>query len=169
MKKPKLPADSAERPLSVLKAPWLLAYRYLGVRIQRSLPYFQDLGVTMQRAALKISLQSYVSMMLLLSGVSTVASFGITVGVLVIIRIGVGLAIMFSFGIALLLGVAVFSLLYFMPSLLASTRRRKMDFELPYVASHLSILAAAGIPPRACSCYSKTPEQLPRLHPTRMR
>lgn len=147
MKKPKLPADSAEKPLSVLKAPWLLAYRYLGLRVQRSLPYFQDLGVTMQRAALKISLQSYVSMMLLLSGVSSIFSFGITAGVLVIIRIGVGLAVMYGLGIGLLLGVAVFSLLYFLPSLLASGRRKKMDLELPYVASHLSILAASGIPP----------------------
>lgn len=147
MKKPKMPADSAEKPLSVLKAPWILAYRYLGLRIQRSLPYFQDLGITMQRAALKISLQSYVSMMVLLSGMSTIVSFGIITSVLLIIKVGVGLAVMYSFGIGLLLGVAVFSLLYFLPSLLATTRRKKMDLELPYVASHMSILAAAGIPP----------------------
>jgi flagellar protein FlaJ len=147
LKKPKLPADSAEKQLSILKAPWLLAYRYLGQRVQRSLPYFQDLGITMQRAALKISLQSYVSMMLLLSGMSTIVSFGIITSVLLIIKVGVGLAVMYSFGIGLLLGVAVFSLLYFLPSLLATTRRRKMDLELPYVASHMSILAAAAIPP----------------------
>ena len=147
MKKQKLPADSAEKPLSVLKAPWLLAYRYLGLRVQKSLPYFKDLGITMQRAALKISLQSYVSMMLMLSGVSTIVSFGMIASVLIIIRVGVGLALLYSFGVGLLMGVAVFSLLYFLPSLLASTRRKKMDLELPYVASHMSILAAAGIPP----------------------
>jgi len=147
LKKTKPPPDSAEKPLSVLKAPWLLAYRYLGRRIQTSLPYFQDLGVTMQRAALKISLQSYVSMMILFSGASTLVSFSIIVSVLVIIRVGAGLAVMYGFGIGLLLGVAVFSLLYFLPSLLAMTRRKKMDLELPYVASHMSILAAAGIPP----------------------
>jgi len=147
LKKTKPPADSAEKPLSVLKAPWLVAYRYLGRRIQTSLPYFQDLGVTMQRAALKISLQSYVSMMILFSGTSTLVSFSIIVSVLVIIKVGAGLAVMYGFGIGLLLGVAVFSLLYFLPSLLAMTRRKKMDLELPYVASHMSILAAAGIPP----------------------
>ena len=147
MKKQKLPADSAEKPLSALKAPWLLAYRYLGQRIQTSLPYFQDLGLTMQRAALKISLQSYVSMMLLLSGMSTLISFSVIASVLIIIRIAVGLAVLYSFGMGLLMGVAVFSLLYLLPSLLASTRRKKMDLELPYVASHMSILAAAGINP----------------------
>jgi flagellar protein FlaJ len=41
----------------------------------------------------------------------------------------------------------VFGLLYLVPALLASNRRKKMELELPYVASHMSILAAAGIPP----------------------
>jgi flagellar protein FlaJ len=140
-------ADATEKPLSVLKAPWLLAYRYLGQRIQRTLPYFKDLGFTMQRAGLKISLQSYVSMTLLLSGFSFVMSFAITSSILIIVRAVVWLALVFAFGIGILFGVLVFSVLYFMPSLLASTRRKRMELELPYVASHMSILAAAGIPP----------------------
>jgi flagellar protein FlaJ len=101
----------------------------------------------MQRAALKISLQSYVSMILLLAGISTIVSFSIIVSVLAIVRVAVWLAIVYGFGFGLLLGVAVFSILYFLPSLLASNRRKRMELELPYVASHMSILAAAGIPP----------------------
>jgi pilus assembly protein TadC len=140
-------ADATEKPLSVLKAPWLLAYRYLGQRVQRTLPYFKDLGFTMQRAGLKISLQSYVSMTLLLSGFSFVMSFAITSSILIIVRAVVWLALVFAFGIGILFGALVFSVLYFMPSLLASTRRKRMELELPYVASHMSILAAAAIPP----------------------
>jgi flagellar protein FlaJ len=147
LKKTKLAADSAEKTPSVLKAPWLLAYRYLGERVQKALPYFQDLGVTMQRAALKISLQSYVSMMLLLSGMSTIVSFAMTASILIIVRVAAWLALVYAFGFGLLLGAFVFSILYFAPSLLASTRRKRMDLELPYVTSHMSILAAAGIPP----------------------
>jgi flagellar protein FlaJ len=147
LKKTKLAADSPEKTPSVLKAPWLLAYRYLGERVQKALPYFQDLGLTMQRAALKISLQSYVSMMLLLSGMSTIVSFALTASILIIVRVAAWLALVFAFGFGLLLGAFVFSILYFAPSLLASTRRKRMDLELPYVASHMSILAAAGIPP----------------------
>jgi archaellum biogenesis protein FlaJ (TadC family) len=147
LKKIKLTADSAEKTPSVLKAPWLLAYRYLGERVQKWLPYFQDLGVTMQRAALKISLQSYVSMMLLLSGMSTIVSFAMTASILIIVRVAAWLAVVYAFGLGLLLGAFVFSVLYFAPSLLATTRRKRMDLELPYVASHMSILAAAGIPP----------------------
>jgi len=147
LKRPKPAADSTEKPPPILKAPWLLAYRYLGGRIQRTLPYFQDLGIKMQRAAMKVSLQSYVSMMLLLAGISAITSFAIMASLLIVIRVVVSLALAYSFGVALLLGTTVFSLLYFLPSLFAMSRRRKMDLELPYVASHMAILAAAGIPP----------------------
>jgi flagellar protein FlaJ len=148
LKTPKKAAtDSTEKPLSSLRAPWLLAYRYLGRRVEKSLPYFQDLGVTMQRAGLKIGLQSYVSMTLLLAGVSTILSFAIITTILLIVRVVAWLAAIYAFASGILLGALVFSILYFLPSLLASTRRKRMELELPYVASHMSILAAAAIPP----------------------
>lgn len=139
--------EGPEKPLSALKAPWLLAYRYLGTKAQRFMPYFTDLGPTMQKGALKISLQSYVSMLILLSGTSTIVSF-IIVAIIVLVAGAVWwLALVYAFGSAILLGAMVFGILYFLPSLLASSRRKRMDNELPYVASHMSILATAGIPP----------------------
>ena len=141
------PGVLAEKQVSILKTPWLLAYRYLGIRIQRTLPYFTDLGLTMQRAALKISLQSYVSLVFFLSGTSFFVSFGITTVLVVFSGSMIWLALLYSFGVGILIGAMVFALLYFLPSLLASSRRKRMELELPYVASHLSILAAAAIPP----------------------
>jgi flagellar protein FlaJ len=148
MKKPKKAATKAvDKPLSVLKAPWLLAYRYLGNQIQGTLPYFTDLGATLQKAALKISLQSYVSMMVLLSALSWAVSGVLTGSLTAYAGAPIWLALVYAFGIATLLGAMVFGLLYVVPVLLASNRKKKMDLELPYVASHMSILAAAGIPP----------------------
>jgi len=148
MKKPKQAATQAvDKPLSVLKAPWLIAYRYLGARTQGALPYFVDLGPTLQKAALKISLQSYVSMMILLSALSWAVSAVLTGSLTVYAGAPIWLALVYAFGVATLLGTMVFGLLYLVPVLLASNRRKKMDLELPYVASHMSILAAAGIPP----------------------
>ncbi len=139
--------EAAEQIPSVLRAPWLLAYRYLGLKIQKYLPYFAETGVTMQKAAIKISLQSYVSMLFLLSGVSTIVSFVIVATLVAVAGGAAWLAILYAFGSAIGLGAFVFAILYFLPSLLASSRRKRMDLELPYVASHMSILAAAGIPP----------------------
>jgi flagellar protein FlaJ len=139
--------QASDKPLSLLKAPWLLAYRYLGVRIQRTLPYFADLGTTLQKAALKISLQSYVSMMIFLAATSWVVSVVITGSLAAYAGAAIWLALIYAFGVATLFGTMVFGLLYLVPALLASNRRKKMELELPYVASHMSILAAAGIPP----------------------
>jgi flagellar protein FlaJ len=140
-------SQGTDKSLSIFKTPWLLAYRYLGARIQRTLPYFGDFGGTLQKAALKISLQSYVSMMVLLSGVSWVASGVVTASLVALAGAPIWLAIVYAVGVATLFGAMVFGLLYVVPTLLASNRRKKMDLELPYVASHMSILAAAGIPP----------------------
>lgn len=141
------PENGPEKPLSVLKAPWLLAYRYLGTKIQKALPYFADLGPTMQKAALKISLQSYVSMLILLSATSTIVSFAIVATIVTVLGAEVWLALVYALGAGILLGAMVFSILYFLPNLLASSRRKRMELELPYVASHMSILATAGIAP----------------------
>jgi flagellar protein FlaJ len=139
--------ELAEKSLSSLRAPWLLAYRYLGFRIQRYLPYFTDLGDTLQKAALKISLQSYVSMMVLLSGVSLIFSSIVSGGLAIFAGSQIWLALLYAVGVGVLFGTIVFSILYFLPSLMAASRRKRMDLELPYVTSHMSILASAGIPP----------------------
>ena len=64
-----------ESTLSAFRAPWLLAFQYLGTRLQKYLPYFTDLGSNMQKGGLKISLHSYVSLMALLSAVSLLQVF----------------------------------------------------------------------------------------------
>jgi len=135
---------SSERSLSILRAPWLLAYRYLGVRIQRNLHYFEDVRGSLQKAALKISLQSYVSMIVLLSGLSLAGAFAVTGVLAAFSGSAIWLALLYATGVGLLFGAVVFGILYGLPAFLAMSRRRKMDLELPYVASHLSILAAAG-------------------------
>lgn len=85
--------EAVEKPLTVIRAPWLLAYRYLGIKIQKYLPYFTDLGLTMQRAAIKISLQSYVCMLVLLSGASTIISFAMVVSLVMVAGAALWLAL----------------------------------------------------------------------------
>jgi flagellar protein FlaJ len=136
-----------ESTLSAFKAPWLLAFQYLGVRVQKYLPYFSDLGSNLQKAGLKISLHSYVSLMVMLSAVSFAAALSATIAVALVLGMPVLLTVLFAFGTSILSGALVFGVLYGMPSMLATSRRRRMDLELPYVTTHMSILAAAGMPP----------------------
>jgi flagellar protein FlaJ len=57
------------------------------------------------------------------------------------------LVILFSIGVGVAYGGMLIGILVFMPWLLARSRASRMERELPYVASHLSILASAGMPP----------------------
>jgi len=111
------------------------------------LPHFEEFGVTLQKAGFKISLLSYVSLMILFSGLSLVTSFLTTLTAAVLFGTPIILSLIYAVGIAIIGGLLVFGVLYFVPSLLAQTRKRKIELELPFVTTHMSILAAAGIPP----------------------
>ena len=148
MKKVIAKSASKDEALSMLQAPWLVAYQFLGVRLEkRVLPYFKDFGLTLQRAGFKISLLSYVSLMVLFSGYSLFSSFLVTGLVAILVGTPIVLSLLYALGVAILAGLLVFGVLYFVPALLATTRKKKIDLELPFVTSHMSILAAAGIPP----------------------
>jgi flagellar protein FlaJ len=136
-----------QRSLSLLGTPWVFAYRYIGTRVERLLPQFKDRTDVIQKAALKLSLPSYVSLLVLFSAVSGLASILVTSIVVAIYGAPILMAAIYGLGLCLLLGAGIFGILYLAPSLMASSRKKKMDLELPFVASHMSILAASGIPP----------------------
>ena len=136
-----------KRDISVLKEPWLLAFRYFSAQLPKVMPYFQDLGPALQKAGIKISLQAYVSLTLFITGLSFVATLGITLAVAALLGVPILITMLFAFAVGILSGAGTFGLIYGLPGFLAANRRKRMDLELPYVASHLSILATAGLPP----------------------
>jgi flagellar protein FlaJ len=143
--KPKVEKSSGST--SALRAPWLLAYRYLSTQLPKVMPYFQDLGPTLQKAGIKISLQAYVSLTLFISGISLLTTLAVSSVVAGLLGVPILFTALFGLGVGILSGVGAFGLLYGLPGFLASNRRKRMDLELPYVTSHLSILATAGLPP----------------------
>ncbi len=111
------------------------------------MPYFQDLGPSLQKGGIKISLQAYVSLTLLMTGLSFFATLGSTFLVAGLLGVPLLITALFAFAVGIVSGVGTFGLIYGLPGFLASNRAKRMDLELPYVASHLSILATAGLPP----------------------
>jgi flagellar protein FlaJ len=111
------------------------------------MPHFKDLGPALQKGGIKISLQGYVSLLLLMSGMSFFAALGSTFAVAGLLGVPLLFTALFAFAVGIVSGVGTFGLIYGLPGFLAANRRKKMDLELPYVASHLSILATAGLPP----------------------
>jgi flagellar protein FlaJ len=111
------------------------------------MPYFKDLGPSLQKAGIKISLQAYVSLALFISGLSFLASLVVALTVAGLLGVPILLTGLFALAVGLLSGTGAFGLIYWFPGFLTTNRKKRMDLELPYVASHLSILATAGLPP----------------------
>ncbi len=143
----KTPKATSNKAISVFRAPWLLAFRYLEAQLPKVMPYFKGLGPGLQKAGLKISLQAYVSLTLFLAGLSFASTLGVTSIVAGLLRVPILLTILFALGVSLLSGAGTFGILYGLPGFLAANRRKRMDLELPYAASHMSILATSGLPP----------------------
>jgi len=123
------------------------AFRLLGGRAQLVTKYFEDLRPKLLRAGIRITLRGYVSLMML----------GTTIALLVPLAVSLFLGLLFSvaFSGVLLLGCAFglfgwslsFTVFYTYPSIKAGSRSRQIEEELPYMVSHMAVLATAGVPP----------------------
>jgi archaeal flagellar protein FlaJ len=125
----------------------IVPYRLLGSHIDRLLPRFGVLQKQLLRANIKIAFPTYVAFMLLFS----ITGGMIVLGSTLLITLLLGATVIVSLVFALTLGVSclliVLALLYVYPSMQADTRKRILEEELPYVASHMAVLSRSGLPP----------------------
>src|SRR5271157_6099361 len=90
-----------KKDISVLKEPWLLAYRYISTQLPKVMPYFQELGPSLQKAGIKISLEAYVSLTLFVTGLSFVATLGVTLVVAALLGVPLLITVLFAFGVGI--------------------------------------------------------------------
>jgi flagellar protein FlaJ len=125
----------------------LVPYRLLSGHIDRFLPRFGELEKQLSRANMKIAFPVYVAFMFLFSAMTGVIAF--TTSLLITSPLGatmvVSLVLAFTLGLSCL--ITVFVVLYVYPSMQADSRKRLLDEELPYVASHMAVLSRSGLPP----------------------
>jgi flagellar protein FlaJ len=143
LSKSKSATDSQDAMQSLVLAP----YRLLGKHTDKFLPRMGELEKQLLRANIKIAFSAYVAFMLLFSVVG-----GVTIFVsYFLITFVLGATLFTSFVLALVLGIScllmVLALLYLYPSMQAGTRKRLLEEELPYVASHMAVLSRSGLPP----------------------
>jgi len=125
----------------------LAPYRLLGDRLKRFFPFFGAIEKSLPRANMKVAFQAYVSLLIFFSSIAGVSTFLITF----LIDFLAGAYMMNAFQVAFALGflvwITLFVSLYFYPSMQVGTRKRILDEELPYVASHMAVLSRANLPP----------------------
>ena len=125
----------------------LIPYRLLSEHTDRLLPRFGELQKQLLRANIKVAFPAYVAFMLLFSIMAGAIVFvsSLLIPLLLGATIIISLVLAFALGVSCLL--IVFALLYIYPSMQADTRKRILEEELPYVASHMAVLSRSGLPP----------------------
>jgi len=126
---------------------FLYPYRILGDKIARALPFFEDLKLALIKADMKVVFQAYVAFILFFSSIAFLSIFLLTIFASLILGVSLILSFLTSVALGLLAGSITLIILYIYPSMLASERKRLLEEELPYLASHMAILAKAGLPP----------------------
>ncbi|MGP3667243.1 MAG: type II secretion system F family protein [Candidatus Bathyarchaeota archaeon] len=139
---------------------FVLGYHFAG-KNKRLTSMFQDLRDNLAKSGIRISFRSYVGAMFLLSTIVGGISFTIP---LVVFSILLGFPIFNSLTYSLCLGflgfLASLLFIYFYPSLIASSRGKKIDSNLPFIANAMAILASAGVTPeKIFYSLSKTEEE----------
>jgi len=131
--------------------PWTFAFTLLGERVQRLLPYFQDLHSDMRKGGVKITFPAYISFMMLMSSIAFIFTMISMPFLLQIIFhnnfLSIG-NILLSMMFATLSFILTFILIYIYPGIKSHNRAIPMEINLPYISNFLALLSSSNVSPR---------------------
>ena len=145
--KPKRLSKKKTVDKAIVPSIYLAPYRLLGNRLDGFLPYFENLRDNIMRANLKISFPNYVSYILFFPGIAFIVIFVTTFILAFIIGASITFSLLLSIAFSFLSGASIFLLLYLYPGNTASSRKRNLESELPYLTSHMAVLSQGGMTP----------------------
>ena len=147
IKRPK-PRASPETFKFALKKPHSLAYQLIGEKTDRVLPLFEDLGLNLQKAGLKVNFKAYLSLALFATILTSVTSL-IFIPCLLAFVFNIPFFPAVLFGVGGGLFAVAFSIIgfYFYPIYRADKLKREVEDELPFTTGYMAILASAGVSP----------------------
>jgi|Deesub1362B_J571_1020462.scaffolds.fasta_scaffold00005_423 flagellar protein FlaJ len=127
---------------------WSASHRLLGGLANRVIKYFKDLRISLLKSRLKVSLDAYVSFILLVSLLTLMIS---AISTSILFYFFYGYPLLFSIVVAIplsvLLSAIAFAITYSYPSIKANLYGARIDDDLPYAIAHMNVLATAGATP----------------------
>ena len=99
------------------------------------------------RADIKVSHEAYVAMILFFTSLGGISIFAITILASIISGATLITAVLASSIMGLVGTTIIFITLFSYPSMQVGNRKRILEEELPYVASHMAVLSKANMPP----------------------
>ena len=130
--------------------PWTTAYSWLGKRIERFLPEFEELHTNLRRAGIGITFKVYVAFMFLISIIAFIAAFILSFIMIPLITRTNFLSVnnfLISFMLAGLSTIMTLLLTYAYPGMKANNRKIPIENNLPYISSFLTLLSGSNVPP----------------------
>jgi len=127
-----------------------LALAIFGKVVDKNIEFFEPVKHVLPKADIKIPLRTYLSVMLLVTVLTYLAVLAFTVFlVFYVLKVQLLLAIAYSLFIPFLAAAGVFLWYTFYPFQKSMIRKRNIEANLPFVITHMSSIADAGIPPSA--------------------
>ncbi len=109
--------------------------------------YFVDLKNDLARSGLRIIYQAYVAGMILASSIGAVVAATLGFSYAFYALLPVFIMALLPIGTGVLAFATIFAAFYFYPVLIANSRKRSIDSELPYWIGQMAVLATAGVTP----------------------
>ena len=142
------PKASPEKSKLKLEKPHYAAYRIIGGKTGRLLPFFRDLDLNLQRSGLKINFKAYVSLTIIVTILISAVAL-ILIPCLFAFVLNVPFFSVILFGVGGSLFAVAFSIIgfYVYPIYRADKLKRELEDELPFTTGYTAILASAGVSP----------------------
>jgi hypothetical protein len=142
------PSDKNNKRLKV--EPWTYAYKLMGKRIKKILPYFKDLHIELRKAGIKIAFPAYLSFMVLAAIIAFVAPL-VILPLLISPILGTNYFDLGNIALSLLFAtlsaVITLIIIYVYPGIMSSNRKIPIETNLPYISSFLTLLSSSNVPP----------------------
>lgn len=125
-----------------------IAYTRFGRYMERILPRFSELGLTLRKAGMDISLRMYLSTAFMTTFIAIFVGFPAGIGIFWAINqefntnVWLGALI-----VGILVPIVVILGFYIYPSYVVSNRKRALESSLPTASSFLAAMASAGVAP----------------------
>ncbi len=126
------------------------SYSFMAPKIEKYLHYFESLTLDMKKAGLTMSLEEYMSIAFMTSLLVFVVEFPLVfIITLFIPGFSPIMGIIFSFSLSMVFSLAIFFFFYIYPSMVASSKKRKIDITLPFATLYMATISGSNAPAKS--------------------
>ena len=125
-----------------------IAYVRFGKYMERILPRFSELGLTLRKAGMDISLRMYLSTAFMTTFIAIFVGFPAGIGIFYAINLEFNTNVWLgALVVGILAPIVVMLGFYIYPGYVSSNRKRALESSLPTASSFLAAMASAGVAP----------------------